>query len=115
MYFRSSFATAFIPYIGLPIYLLWIIFFHLAERDGTYSFLYASSKFTFLVVYLFIMRFYSSNILTSLNNYALELIAEDLARTLSEREEQSEDETDAFETGNSEDGEDAVLDEWIFI
>ena len=32
MYFRSVFATAFVPYVGAPIYLLWLIFFHLTER-----------------------------------------------------------------------------------
>ena len=32
MYFRSVFATSFVPYVGAPIYLLWLIFFHLTER-----------------------------------------------------------------------------------
>ena len=70
-YFQSSYLTAFIPFIGIPIYIVWLGGFHLGSVDGTYSFNYVMGNVTACLVYMILMRFYSSNILTSLNNYAM--------------------------------------------
>ena len=39
--------------------------------DGSYSFYYVMGNVFASLVYMILMRFYSSNILTSLNNYAM--------------------------------------------
>ena len=77
-YFVSSFLTSFIPYIGIPIYIFWLGIFHLDSNDGTYSFNYVMGNVGASLVYMALMRFYGSNMLTSLNNYALILTTERL-------------------------------------
>ena len=77
-YFQSSYLTAFIPYIGIPIYIFWLAGFHLGSVDGTYSFNYVSGNVVACIIYMFLVRFYTSNILTSLNNYAMILVTERL-------------------------------------
>ena len=68
-YFQSSYLTAFIPYIGMPVYIFWLAGFHLGSNDGTYTFEYVVGNVLACFLYMLLVRFYSSNILTSLNNY----------------------------------------------
>ena len=70
-YFQSSYLTAFIPYIGMPIYIIWLTGFHLGSTDGTYTFEYVGANVAASILYMLLVRFYISNILTSLNNYAM--------------------------------------------
>ena len=84
-YFMSSFVTSFIPYLGMPIYIFWLAIFHLGSNDGTYSFNYVVINVVGSMVYMGAMRFYSSNILTSLNNYALLLTTERLRKEREDR------------------------------
>ena len=77
-YFISSYLTAFIPYIGIPIYIFWLGGFHLGSVDGTYSFEYVVANVVACILYMILVRFYLSNILTSLNNYAMIPVTERL-------------------------------------
>ena len=69
LYFRSSFATSIIPYLVMPIYLLWLVTFHLWDRDGVYTFNYFIVSFVLWFIYLIISKQYSTIILSSLYNY----------------------------------------------
>ena len=66
------------PYIGAPIYIVWLIWFHLDPSNGTYSGQYIAAKIIGWIVYMALIRFYTVNILTSINNYAMIPIAEQI-------------------------------------
>ena len=68
---------------------------------------YFAATFAFWVIYLFVMRFYTHNILSSLYNYAMILVAEDLQRVLKERAENRDDSSAGFDTDEN--------DEWLFL
>lgn len=117
LYFYSAFITAFVPYVGVPIYLLWVMYFHLSSNDGVYPFTYVIATIVAWLIYGVLMRYYSINILTSINNYALIPVGDRLIVVWEERRSEAmkteeEDETNSFDSGEKNDG---VLDEWIFI
>ena len=129
-YARSSALTAFVPYIGAPIYLVWLTAYHIGDISGDHLFANVMIAFVFWVFYMWGMMFYSGNMLPALNNYAMELAAIDLEILLKQKKEQlvefQEDETNAFENSvegglglpkgsafEPEEG-DGILDEWIF-
>ena len=116
MYFYSAFITAFVPYIGVPIYLLWVMFFHLSSRVD-YPWYYVIATIAAWFLYGVLMRYYSINILTSIFNYATIPVGENLKVVWEESRKESaktgeEDETNSFDSGE---GNGKVLDEWIFI
>ena len=59
MYYRSSIFIAFVPYVGLPIYLLWLIAVNIRDRDAEWSGTYFVIQFIIWTGYLFAMRAYS--------------------------------------------------------
>ena len=50
----------------------------MGSTDGTYSFNYVTANVVACIVYMLLVRFYASNILTSLNNYAMIPVTERL-------------------------------------
>ena len=50
----------------------------MGSTDGTYSFNYVTGNVVACIVYMLLVRFYTSNILTSLNNYAMIPVTERL-------------------------------------
>ena len=135
MFFRSSMLTALIPYLGVPIYLFWLASFHLSDRDYIYHVKYVVASMSGWIVYMILMAKYSKNILASLYNYWMMLVAKDLREVLKERQEElgdEGDETTAFESGTdgSDQDNDIIIEEpvdfedvdqgdddweWIFI
>ena len=92
----------------------------MGSTDGTYSFNYVTGNVVACIVYMLLVRFYTSNILTSLNNYAMIPVTERLQKELDARQKEVDprsgglldgDSTDSFDSGVDDD---KILDEWIF-
>ena len=114
-YFQSSYVTGFVPYIGAPIYIIALAWFYIGSLDGTPYEEVVARGFAW-VLYMLLIRFYTSNILTSLNNYAMLLVTEEQLKSINSDQIFNPDETETGPLGSFEadDDKDAILDEWIF-
>ena len=114
-YFQSSYLTGFVPYIGAPLYIVWLAWFYIGSLDGT-PFEEVMARGTAWVVYMILIRFYTVNILTSLNNYAMLIVTEEQLQSINSDQIFNPEESETGPLGSFEaDGDqDAILDEWIF-
>ena len=69
LYFKSSWATGFIPYIGGPVYIIWMSILHITDRDDKFTASQFWVSFVAWVSYTFLMIAYTKNIVTSIYNY----------------------------------------------
>ena len=120
VYFRSSFLPAIIPYIGMPIYLLWLVFYYMTALDGEISTAFFIITFIWWSAIAIVERLYLTEILTAIYNYWMQLVEQDLKSELIERAQQETnggDTTDSFtspEDGTNDGDDDDILDIWIF-
>ena len=77
-YYVSTFGTALVAYLGAPIYILWLAFFHYFEANGTYSFVYFAETLAGWLAYIFVLRQYSLAIIPSVYNYWMIPVSEEL-------------------------------------
>ena len=57
------------PYLGAPIYLLYVIFLELSDRDKVWDGWYTIVTVVGWMSYIVFMQFYSTNVLASLYNF----------------------------------------------
>ena len=110
IYYRSAFVTTFIPWVGVPIYLLLHIAYHAFDRDDEYTRTHFWVNFFSWVLYGFVMREYSFNVLAGLYNYYKQMVELDLRRLALEKEirDSKLESTEGLEEGDGGvDGEDA--------
>ena len=107
LYFKSSFATGAIPYLGVPLYMTYAIFFSLGDRDHVYGPGYLIATLVGWGSYLVVMIMYSKHIISALYNYWMMEVALDMYNyVLKNREadgitsEGGDDPTIAFDSGD---------------
>ena len=78
LYFQSSYATALVPYVGVPAYMLYTVGFWLGDFGDEYGFRYTIFTLMGWTAYSILMQEYSHNILTSLYNYWMLEVAKNI-------------------------------------
>ena len=67
-YFKSTFLTALVPYLGVPVYMIWSIAFFFSDREQKYSVTYFAVTQIGWLFYFIIIRWYTHEILSALYN-----------------------------------------------
>ena len=121
------------PYLGVPIYMIFTIGFYLSSSRHTFT--YLISTLLGWLFYLFAVRYYTHEILSSLYNYWMEAVLENLEEFRRNKQSQDKDETqpeieEEDETNSFDDtefpllasnktaaslGKERQYDRWVFI
>ena len=80
LYFKSSYATGLIAYIGAPIYIVWMSILHITDRDDKFTAAQFWISFAAWVSYTILMIAYTENIVTSIFNYYMIPVVEEIER-----------------------------------
>jgi len=67
-----------IYWVGMPIYIIWMLAYHSFDRDMKHTSAYFWGWFAFWLAYTLAMQSYSKNSLAGLTNYASIKIIEDI-------------------------------------
>lgn len=69
LYFKSSYATGLVAYIGAPTYIIWMMIMHVTDRNDEFGAAQFWASFVSWLSYMILMIFYSENVISSLYNY----------------------------------------------
>jgi len=78
LYFKSSYATGIVAYIGAPTYIVWMMIMHVTDRNDEFSAGQFWASFVSWLSYMILMIFYSENVISSLYNYYMIPVVEEI-------------------------------------
>ena len=73
-YFRSSYLPSIIPIVGMPIYLLWHIFYHITAEYDAHTNVYIYVTFIIWLAFTFSTSYYTRIIIPPIYNYWMLLV-----------------------------------------
>ena len=119
LYFKSSYATGLVAYVGAPTYIIWMMIMHVTDRNDEFSAGQFWATFVSWLSYMILMIFYSENVISSLYNYYMIPVVEEIRLKWEQKalSEKAESESSPKSDKHIPDGDeeiDEILDSWIF-